>query len=66
MAIGPVPACWARSITRVSRSRARSAPSAAMTASIASSHSVVSTASMSGAAPSARPGRYEGLTAGAR
>src|SRR5579875_1577889 len=51
-AIGPVPACWARSMTRVSSSRARSGPSVAMTASIASSHSVVSTASLSGAAAS--------------
>ena len=51
LAIVPVPACWARSTTRVSSWRARSGPSWATTASSASSHSVVSTASRSAPEP---------------
>src|SRR5437588_8516074 len=50
-AIGPEPSTWARSTTRCRISRALPGPSWEMTASIASSHSRVSAASMSAAAP---------------
>src|SRR5437764_13750213 len=50
-AIGPVPACCARSTTRRRIWRARSGPSWATTSSSASSHSLVSAASRSTPAP---------------
>ncbi len=51
LAIGPLPASCARSTARARICRARSGPSCSTTASTASSHSVVSTASMSAPAP---------------
>ena len=51
LAIGPLPASCARWTARARIWRARSGPSCSTTASTASSHSVVSTASMSAPAP---------------